>query len=230
MTMNTQREEPRIKDEQLDVIDVVPTIQGEGPYAGLPATFIRMAGCNLSCILCDTNYTVGRRKVAVEAVVQAVGIASTPGSKLVVITGGEPLRQDLAPLINALLALGKIVQIETNGSFYQDLPFDDANFMIVCCPKTRKVNHSLIPYIDVWKYVLEATGVSTDDGLPTSILGLDFSPARPPADVPPHEIYLQPVDVDDPREKLNNIEAVLTSSLKYGYRISLQMHKLLEMP
>ena len=91
------------------------SIQGESTYAGLPCVFIRMSGCNLRCVYCDTSYAYEKGMELTEDDVfkQAVSY----GISLVEITGGEPLMQkDVFPLIKRLLDSGLTVLVETNGS------------------------------------------------------------------------------------------------------------------
>ncbi|MGA5442398.1 7-carboxy-7-deazaguanine synthase QueE [Streptomyces griseoincarnatus] len=102
----------------------VPTFQGEGPSCGHPALFIRLSRCNLTCIKCDTKYTWDwsqfdpRKESTKKTVAELVAWATSSPVELVVITGGEPLLQQarLVPLVGALLAAGKRVEFETNGT------------------------------------------------------------------------------------------------------------------
>jgi 7-carboxy-7-deazaguanine synthase len=93
----------------------VPTFQGEGPSCGHPALFIRLSRCNLSCTKCDTKYTWDwsqfdpRKESTKQSVADLVTWATSSPVELVVITGGEPL-------VEALLAAGKRVEFETNGT------------------------------------------------------------------------------------------------------------------
>lgn len=99
-----------------------PTFQGEGPSCGQHAVFVRLAGCPLACVWCDTRYSwdwslfdpeVESREVTVDQVVSWV--CGHP-SQLVVITGGEPMAQrSLEKLCTTLAALGRRVEIETSG-------------------------------------------------------------------------------------------------------------------
>ncbi|MFE9367838.1 7-carboxy-7-deazaguanine synthase QueE [Streptomyces sp. NPDC006978] len=102
----------------------VPTFQGEGPSCGHPALFIRLSRCNLTCAKCDTKYTWDwsqfdpRKESTKRSVANLVAWAESSPVELVVITGGEPLIQQarLFPLIRGLMALGKRVEFETNGT------------------------------------------------------------------------------------------------------------------
>lgn len=105
-----------------------PTFQGEGPSCGHPALFIRLSRCNLTCARCDTKETwdwskFDPRQVATKrSVADLLTWAAVSPVELVVITGGEPLLQQrrLVPLVRGLLAAGKRVEFETNGTITPD--------------------------------------------------------------------------------------------------------------
>lgn len=99
----------------MKVCEIFASIQGESTYAGLPCVFVRMTGCNLRCVYCDTTYAYeeGREMSGNEILVSV----SSYGIKLVEITGGEPLMQkDVFSLTEKLLDNGFTVLLETNGS------------------------------------------------------------------------------------------------------------------
>jgi 7-carboxy-7-deazaguanine synthase len=99
----------------LMVSEIFYSIQGESLYAGLPCVFVRLAGCNLRCTYCDTRYAQdsGTAMSIQDILDQVAGFSCL----LVEITGGEPLLQDAAPaLVDALIANGYTVLMETNGS------------------------------------------------------------------------------------------------------------------
>jgi len=171
--MNLQPPEHKVEEECIDVHSVFLTLQGEGPFAGERAVFIRMAGCNIMCRACDTNYTTGRYNQTVNELVEHVqGLCNHSKGHLVIITGGEPFRQSALTALTASLLLHKFrVQIETNGTLYQKLPFDHYALTIVCSPKTPTLNREIIPYIDVYKYVGNHTNLDPGDGLPNTQLG-----------------------------------------------------------
>ncbi|HEV8245100.1 MAG TPA: 7-carboxy-7-deazaguanine synthase QueE [Polyangiaceae bacterium] len=107
----------------LRVSEVFDSLQGEGPSAGLPATFLRLALCNLRCGYCDTKYTWDWQSFRYEEQVRAVEVpslaprlAAASGERLI-ITGGEPLVQlkaleRLLPLLPSVIA----IEVETNGT------------------------------------------------------------------------------------------------------------------
>lgn len=99
----------------LAVSETFSSILGESTLAGLPAFFIRLAGCNLRCRWCDTAYAwEGGESMSVAALTAA---ARDAGQHLVLVTGGEPLLQEEAPhLLEALSDAGHEVLLETNGT------------------------------------------------------------------------------------------------------------------
>ena len=100
--------------------------QGEGLKTGVPSIFIRFSGCQLRCPYCDTKDSWDRGEYrSREDIISAVwDIEKKYPSSQVVITGGEPLEQDLQKLVQDLKKADRYVALETNGLHYQDLPLD----------------------------------------------------------------------------------------------------------
>ena len=125
------------------VWEMYSSIQGESTWAGLPCFFIRLSGCPLRCVWCDTEYAFygGERKTIAE-VVQA---ALASGITLVEVTGGEPLAQPNCPeLCGALLDQGMSVLIETAGSEPIDtLPVGVIRIMDLKCPDSGEIEKNL---------------------------------------------------------------------------------------
>jgi 7-carboxy-7-deazaguanine synthase len=98
----------------LRITEIFKSIQGESTRAGLPCAFVRLTGCSLRCVWCDTAYAFhGGGDMSVEEAAQR---AIAFGTDLVEITGGEPLEQDAVyPLMEALLEAGRTVLLETGG-------------------------------------------------------------------------------------------------------------------
>ena len=97
------------------ISEIFLSIQGESSYAGLPTVFVRCAGCNMSCVYCDTVYArEGGEEIPFEKVVQEVGKYSIPR---LTVTGGEPLLQEESLMLaRECRERGYDVQVETNGS------------------------------------------------------------------------------------------------------------------
>ncbi len=101
----------------MQIIEIYKSLQGESSYAGLPCIFVRLAGCNLRCVWCDSEYTfAGGKRMTLDDIEQEVQRLS-PGGGLVEITGGEPLLQEreAVPLMDRLLGSGYTVLLETSG-------------------------------------------------------------------------------------------------------------------
>lgn len=105
----------------LFVSEMFDSLQGEGPSLGMPCSFLRLAGCNLTCTWCDTDYSWNWRKYRVrdETVTHSIDslVARFAKTKRLVITGGEPLLQQraLAALLSDLPTTLS-VEVETNGT------------------------------------------------------------------------------------------------------------------
>ncbi|MBM3289715.1 MAG: radical SAM protein [Candidatus Hydrogenedentes bacterium] len=123
----------------LTVTEIFKSVQGESTWAGLPCTFVRLTGCNLRCVWCDTDYAFygGERKTVAE-IVETCAAMNCP---LVEITGGEPLLQKhCATLAQALLERGFTVLCETGGSLPIDrLPDNVIKIMDLKCPGSGEV-------------------------------------------------------------------------------------------
>jgi 7-carboxy-7-deazaguanine synthase len=243
--INQQKPEALHTDQSfIEYIEIFPTIQGEGPHSGLPAIFLRLAGCNIRCRACDTQYTEGRKKVEVGWVAEQLlaFFDRHPCRPILVITGGEPFRQGPAlwKLVSALTEVDAFpkVQIETNGTipwrsslaeFVTPAQLEAAGVDIVVSPKGR-VAHWFKDLgewdssIITWKYVLTHEQIDPIDGLPTHVLGSSLKPDRPVA--LPQDIYIQPADLKDDGLNKLNLQACVNSSQQFGYRLSVQVHKL----
>ena len=115
-TMFLETHFPETLPSFMHLIELYKSIQGESSFAGLPCIFIRLAGCNLRCSWCDSEYTfTGGRKMSLDEVMQEV--RKLAPVKLVEITGGEPMLQEreVIPLMELLLAEGYEVLLETSG-------------------------------------------------------------------------------------------------------------------
>lgn len=225
-------------DATYDVHSVFYTLQGEGPFAGHRSVFIRLAGCNLQCPGCDTEYTQGRRRLSSTALFDLVWEAIPShhrgaGRKpLVVITGGEPFRQNLYPLVRDLTSARYKVQVESNGV----LAPANLNFLValglsvIISPKTSRIHAAWGTHAAAFKYVLQEGNVEEVDLLPKQALLHKATPhvARPP-DFFTGPIYVNPMDEKDPIKNQLNLELVARAALRHGYIAGVQMHKLMNL-
>jgi 7-carboxy-7-deazaguanine synthase len=130
------------------VTEIFHSIQGESSHAGRPCVFVRLTGCNLRCRWCDSEYTfTGGERMGLDDV---IGRVKSYGTKLVEITGGEPLAQQEAfELIKRLCDDGFEVLIETSGSI-DITPVDERAKIIldVKCPRSGEMEKNRWENID----------------------------------------------------------------------------------
>ncbi|MDX2073737.1 MAG: 7-carboxy-7-deazaguanine synthase QueE [Alphaproteobacteria bacterium] len=202
---------------RLAVKSIFPTLQGEGPHAGVPAVFVRLGGCNLACDFCDTDFE-NFADMELAAITMEVKKQAGALFRLAVITGGEPLRQNIAPLCEALIAEGFTVQIETNGTLYRPLP--DA-VQIVCSPKNTgqgypPIREDLLERITALKYIISDSHPHYRD-----------VPEAPSPHIP---VYVQPMDEYDAQKNAANLARATQLAMAHGLRLSLQLHKIAGIP
>lgn len=200
--------------DELAVKHIFATIQGEGPHAGVPAVFVRLGGCNLACDFCDTDFEDFSSMMLVDILARVNTLAGA--RKLVVITGGEPLRQPLMPLCEALLDAGYRVQVETNGTLFRELPRD---VDIVCSPKNTgegyfPLREDLLARVNALKFLVSRARADYAD-VPDVGQGKFGIP-----------VYVQPMDEYDEKKNLENLRYAAEIAQRRGYRLSLQTHKI----
>lgn len=199
------------------ILEIFDSVQGEGRYSGVPATFIRFAGCNLSCPWCDTEEQLQSSGTLMELqdIVDRVHFPN------VVMTGGEPTLQDLTPLCTAIkIKYGRscFLMIETNGTRAVPLAFN----YIACSPKPQSgysIHESilsrehLIP-ID-YKYVVDTNLRVQDIHIPDRA-GVESI------------VYLQPEYYEGKSSVKRAYEFVKELSNLTEVRLGLQAHKVWE--
>jgi 7-carboxy-7-deazaguanine synthase len=128
----------------LNVSEIFQSIQGESIHAGLPTTFIRLAGCNLRCAWCDTVSALEEHSGVDMTVSSIVKSVTTRGLDDVCVTGGEPLLQpETIDLVKRLLQTGRSVTIETNGSIdWTDVPETASCVVDIKCPSSGMESHN----------------------------------------------------------------------------------------
>jgi len=222
----------------MHLIEIYQSVQGESSFAGLPCIFVRLAGCNLRCTWCDSEYTfAGGEKWTQEQIEERV--AELGGCRLVEFTGGEPMLQarELIPLMEAMLAKGYTVLLETSGERpLQDVPAAVHKIVDVKCPGAgsaagsfRLPNMEALTRGDEVKFVLSdrkdyefAREFMREHGLAGRVGAVLLSPAfkKLPTPARSAENYLL-----DPREL---VEWMLEDGLQA--RLSLQIHKFIWEP
>lgn len=210
---------PKTSDgKNLDIQEIFKTFQGEGIFTGFPSIFIRLGGCNLACKFCDTEFDSFKKESLEKILQRTIKLAQKNDKRthnLVVITGGEPFRQNIKPLCDTLLKNGFEVQIETNGTLFQKLP---KKVNIICSPKNPSgkyypIRGDLLPEISAFKFLISASNKNYNF-LPE--IGQDRFKTP---------IYLQPIDEYDEKKNEKNRKLVLKLAEENGCRISLQTHK-----
>ena len=206
------------------VKEIFLTLQGEGGQAGRAAVFCRFAGCNLwtgreqdraaaVCRFCDTDFVGvdgpgGGKFASAEALAAAVAAAwrGPPAHRLVVLTGGEPLLQLDAPLIDALHGAGFAIALETNGTIAAPPGID----WVCVSPKADAALAQTTG--QELKLVYPQTGVDPDRF----------------ADLPFERFFLQPMD--GPARAAATAEAIDYCLAHPKWRLSVQTHKYLGIP
>lgn len=214
------------------VSEIYYTLQGEGLHAGLPCILLRLSGCNLwaspkvaskTCVFCDTPQLHEGKEMSLDDILKAFRshrkktLIGKPG---LVITGGEPLLQLDQEMVDVMSGLFPWVDVETNGSLPLKAHYDPRRVFISCSPKTAigavKVNPSW------WKILIPDKESLIDDAVA-------YSPQVP--------IYLQPTmphstkefEGIDTQEYGDNLSRCASLALRYGFGVSLQLHKYLDL-
>lgn len=188
-----------------NVSEIFYSVQGEGRHSGMPAVFLRLAGCSMGCPFCDTQYAFAAG-VAMNSLQILVELAKYP-CKTVVVTGGEPAEQDLPALIAVLKSAGHTVHIETNGA--HDCDVSRADF--VCVSPKKQVCSEMLKKADVIKLLV---------GPQTTLKDIEKYYIYENEKT---TLYLQPLD-----NLQENIEKCLQLVKSHpSARLSVQLHKLI---
>jgi 7-carboxy-7-deazaguanine synthase len=195
------------KSGKIPLVEIFYSLQGEGGRVGQATVFVRLAGCSLACSFCDTDFRVKRALTVEEIVAEVQGF----GCEWVCLTGGEPTLFDLKPLCDALHTAGFKLQVETNGMHPRpEWRLDH----ITVSPKETEggtVKPWYIEHATEFKYVVD-DAADVERAKNSRFLGT---------------VYLQPNALNPAATPLC-IAAVQASPQRF--RLSLQTHKLLEIP
>lgn len=234
-----------VQEHGFRLVNIFTTIQGEGPFAGRPAIFVRFAGCNLACHFCDTDFETGAFNLSAPALLGVIKelLVKHP-CRLIVLTGGEPLLQPVSLLFKELQGpqwrdeRGPDWQFETAGTVMPAAgitsdPELQKKVTFVVSPKTPRLApffraRDLSPYRRAWKYLVTA-GQTTQDGIPIVDTQNPRNPtprgvARPVGNDP---VYLQPLDEQDATRNAANLIAARDLCLTTGHTLGIQLHKLI---
>jgi organic radical activating enzyme len=182
--------------------EIFYSIQGEGMNAGRPASFIRLQGCSVGCVWCDTKNSWDE-KLGTEFTVNE--IIDQLESDFIIITGGEPAEQNLHELAHALRQMGKEIAIETSGTRIISEKFD----WMTVSPKSfkREILPLNLRLADELKFVY------TDSSSEPFIFSCIAKAGKKP-------VFIQPNGLS----KKSTREAIEFCK-KHNFRLSLQMHK-----
>lgn len=216
---------------KLKVCELFTNIQGEGEFMGVPSHFVRLYGCNLRCVWCDTKYSWIRQDRAVEGVdyrslspqeiASELGLGNPKRTPLVTVTGGEPLLQPIEELVDLSKRLGHTVIVETNSTII---------------PSQR-----LLEKVDCWSVSpkLENSGNKTTAPLDwlknTKHFYLKFVITHPLRDLPEvaeicdrygferHRVFVQP-DGNRP-DYAAAVAELAEANRDWGFRVGIQLHR-----
>lgn len=238
---------------QLLVTRIFNTIQGEGPFGGRPAVFMRLAGCNrgrkigMGCEFCDTHFAFQQGVPMTYDEILDKLYHAAPHGNLLVITGGEPMLQDnLAGFIRHSYEKqfygsdDNVIQIESNGDRYiPNLNLAAPGIYLVVSPKVvggqyRRPKDDVLAHASCFKFVIDGRESDPYYNLPEWHAELEV-----PVYLSPLTVYKQPHDPSGPvsiwDRDLIDVEATRCNyararklAMEYGYIISLQTHLFLE--
>lgn len=195
-----------------------PTIQGEGVHAGRACVFLRLAVCNLACSWCDTDFSPeGASRMSATAIAERLTELDSAGTRMVVVTGGEPSLQWDQGLARALATAGFSVHMESNGTRELRAPVD----WLTVSPKPQfhDGRHHLAEAVLL---AADECKVVVDDSVDEPTLD-DFQ-RRFRAD----HLLLQPCMDGDYQRSLERCLALQRA--RPDWRLSLQLHKIVGLP
>lgn len=195
-----------MSSEPFRINEIFQSIQGEGFFAGTPCTFIRFAGCNLSCPYCDTTHEKANLTLTTRELIELLRL-NRYRPPLLVLTGGEPTLQITAELIQALRNEYYTIAIETNGT----KPVLEGIHHIAVSPKVSNstLRRNFPHGVDELRYPINVT-----DDLPDPTIEADH-------------YYLSPIYQGNKLDKRNLEHAFLLCLANPRWKLSVQVHKLL---
>ncbi len=195
----------------LKINEIFFSIQGEGQFTGTPVVFVRLAGCNLNCSFCDTDHSE-KLELTEDQVLDEV---KKYNCNTIVITGGEPLLQDLEELLKKLHLYN--IHLETNGTI--DIPIHWRMFdWITCSPKDGQGIKLEGYWVNEFKLIISEQ--DTIERVKEKIEMCEVTSSFTP-------IYLQPCWCASPVQREKNIQHTiqLVKELACQCKLSIQVQK-----
>ena len=188
--------------------EIFYSLQGEGFQSGTPAVFVRFSGCNLRCAFCDTQHQAGEM-MSLQEIVDEVN--KYPDAPLLVLTGGEPsLFIDEAFVAELKQKTHKTIAIETNGT----RPLPNNLDWVTLSPKSAFEGGDFEPCV-----------LKRCDELKVIYLGQDLAQYK---DIEAKHHFLQPCFCEDETQQKANMKACVKAVMQNpGWRLSLQIHRIL---
>lgn len=212
------------------VVSRFMTLQGEGPYRGFPAFFVRLAKCNLACSFCDTYFdngdwfTVDELMKEVSSTISShfgdilpPYMSGTKKEAVFVLTGGEPmLQKNIKYLLEEVNKEFRYSQIESNGIVFTEIPDETC---LVVSPKCLEKNNTAIKYLrpnsltlaraDCLKFVMSADPSSPYSSIPTWAFEWREKTCKP--------VFASPMNIYNKAPRKFD-EAYSTDNIKIGER------------
>jgi 7-carboxy-7-deazaguanine synthase len=210
--------------------EIFETIQGEAHWTGMPSVFIRLQGCPVGCAWCDTKHTWDVKKEAkipitlmlfkqtdtdqhsTMNVAEIIEVLNKYKAQHIVLTGGEPCLYDLNELTTAIIESGRTCQIETSGTF----PIQaNEQVWVTVSPKIDMTGGLKV----LNKAVTRASEIKYPIGKSADVLKLQQE-IIPLINSKKIDVWLQPLS-----QNTKATEICIATAIQYGYRLSIQTHK-----
>lgn len=191
--------------------EIFYSLQGEGFHTGTPAVFVRFSGCNLRCAFCDTQHQAGEMMSLQEI---ANEVNKYPVAPLLVLTGGDPsLFIDEAFVAELKQKTSKTIAIETNGTRPLPNNLDWVTFSPKSAFEGGNIEPCVLTHCDELKVVYLGQDLAQYDGIEAK-----------------HR-FLQPCFVEDSEQRKANMQVCVEAVKSHpNWRLSLQVHRVLEIP
>lgn len=195
--------------------DIFESIHGEGCMTGRPSMFFRLQGCDVGCAWCDAKESWPEHRnflIDQKTIDKLISLAC---ARHIVITGGEPLMQDISPLVSAAIENGKTVQLETSGTYPLNISEDlDEHLFVTVSPQIGMPGKKPV-IVDMLKRADEIKmPIGNEKDVDTILYAVLAAGYTGP-------VYLQPLWGSE-----NAVKICVEAATKMGWNVSFQVHKL----